>query len=130
ERIDEAKALEERVKRVWMENLSRRFPSLLPDQVWKGLQGYLARTFRCHGLQAAALLDNSIDIAPAYSESLFSLLNESLKEIFSPELRAPARDAILSFFVEIENHPEQETYIEQFVDGVFNYFLLIVDPEF
>jgi hypothetical protein len=129
ERIDEAKALEERVKRAWLENISTRFPSLSSDQVWKGLQGYLARTFRCHGLQAAALLDNSLDIAPAYSESLFSLLNESLKEIFSPELRAPARDAILSFFVELENHPEQGTYIEQLEDGVFHYFSLIVDPE-
>ena len=129
ERIDEAKALEERVKQAWLEVISRRFPSLSPDQVWKGLQDYLARTFRCHGLQAAALLDNSLDIAPAYSESLFSLLNESLKETFSPELRAPARDAILSFFVELENHPEQETYIEQLENGVFNYFSLIVDPE-
>ena len=80
-------------------------------------------------MQAAALLDNTLDIAPAYSESLFSLLNESLKETFSPELRAPARDAILSFFVDIEDHPEQETYIEQLEDGVFNYFSLMVDPE-
>src|SRR5947209_12210707 len=68
ERIDEAMALEERVKQAWLENVSRRFPSLSPDQVWKGLQGYLSRTFRSHGLQAAILLDNSLDIAPAYSE--------------------------------------------------------------
>ena len=71
ERIDEAKTLEERVKQAWLENISRRFPSLSPDQAWKGLQGYLARTFRCHGLQAAALLDNSLDIAPAYSSLLY-----------------------------------------------------------
>lgn len=129
ERIDEARALEERVKQAWLENVSRRFPSLPPDQAWKGLQGYLSRTFRSHGLQAAALLDNSLDIAPAYSESLFSHLNESLKEVFSPELRAPARDAILSFFIDLENHPEQEIYIEQLEEGVFNYFSLMVDPE-
>jgi hypothetical protein len=128
-RIDEAKALEERVKQAWLENISRRFPSLPPEQAWKGLQSYLARTFRCHGLQTAALLDNSLDIAPAYSESIFSLLNESLKEVFSPALRAPARDAILSFFVDIENNPEQNTYIEQLEDGVFNYFSLMVNPE-
>src|SRR5215469_7504637 len=128
-RIDTAKALEERVKQTWLESTSRRFPSLSPDQLWKGLQSYLARTFRCHGLQAAALLDNSLDIAPAYSESLRSLLAESLKETFSPELRAPAKDAILSFFVDLENRPEQVEYIAQLEDGVFNYFSLMVDPE-
>ncbi len=66
---------------------------------------------------------------PAYSESLFSLLNESLREVFSPELLAPARDAILSFFVNLENHSEQVAYIGQLEDGVFNYFSLMVDPE-
>jgi len=129
EKIDAAKALEERVKQAWLETLSRRFPSLSPDEVWKGLQSYLAKTFRCHGLQAAALLDSSPDIAPAYSESLFSHLNESLTEIFPPQLRAPARDAILSFFVDFETHPEQEAYLAQLEDGVFNYFSLMVDPE-
>jgi hypothetical protein len=129
QRIDEAKTLEERVKHRWLENISRRFPSLPSEQVWKGLQGYLARTFRCHGLQTAALLDNSIDIAPAYSESIFSILNESLHEIFSPALRAPAREAILSFFVDLKNNLDQKTYIEQLEDGVFNYFSLMVDPE-
>ena len=129
QRIDEAKTLEERVKHRWLENISRRFPSLPPEQIWKGLQGYLARTFRCHGLQTAALLDNSIDIAPAYSESIFSILNESLHEIFSPALRAPAREAILSFFVDLKNNLDQKTYIEQLEDGVFNYFSLMVDPE-
>lgn len=128
-RIDEAKALEERVKNDWLESISRRFPSLSPDQAWQGLQGYLSRTFRSHGLQTAALLDNSLDIAPAYSESLFSLLNESLREVFSPELLAPARDAILSFFVDLESHSEQVAYIGQLEDGVFNYFSLMVDPE-
>jgi hypothetical protein len=128
-RIDEAKTLEEKVKNDWLESISRRFPSLSPDQAWQGLQGYLSRTFRCHGLQAAALLDNSLDIAPVYSESLFSHLSESLKEVFSPELLAPARDALLSFFVDIESHPEQVAYIEQLEDGVFNYFSLMVDPE-
>ena len=129
QRIDEAKSLEERVKHAWLENISRRFPSLPPEQIWKGLQGYLARTFRCHGLQTAALLDNSIDIAPAYSESIFSLLNESLHEIFSPALRAPAREAILSFFVDLKYNLNQKMYIEQLEDGVFNYFSLMVDPE-
>jgi hypothetical protein len=94
QRIDDAKTIEERVKHAWLANISRRFPSLPPEQVWKGLQGYLARTFRCHGLQTAALLDNSIDIAPAYSESIFSILNESLHEIFSPALRMPSRKLI------------------------------------
>jgi hypothetical protein len=51
QRIDETKTLEERVKLGWLEKISRRFPSLPPEQAWKGLQGYLARTFRCHGLQ-------------------------------------------------------------------------------
>lgn len=129
ERIDETRALEERVKRAWLENIANRFPSLPPEQVWKGLHSYLSRTFRCHGLQAAALLDSSVSVAPIYSESLFSLLNESLKETFPPELRAAARDAILSFFADLKNHPNQEAYIEQLEAGVFNYFSLMVDPE-
>jgi hypothetical protein len=129
QRIDDAKVLEERVKNTWIENISRRFPSLPPEKVWQGLQGYLSRTFRCHGLQTAALLDNTIDIAPAYAESIFSLLNESLHEIFPPALFAPAREAILSFFVSLNNNLDQKMYIQQLEDGVFNYFSLMVDPE-
>src|SRR5947209_11189842 len=37
-RIDEVKALEERVKQEWLEEVSTRFPTLSPQQAWQALQ--------------------------------------------------------------------------------------------
>ena len=51
-RIREVKALEERVRQEWLEEISNRFPILETDQAWKALQGHLASVFRNHGIQA------------------------------------------------------------------------------
>jgi hypothetical protein len=127
-RIGEVKALEERVKQEWLEEISKRFPTLETDQAWKALQGHLASVFRNHGIQAIALLDPSIYTPPEQVENLSSLLNEALKDLFLPEQRAIARDAISSFLSTVGEHPERAKYITQLGDGVFIYFSLTVEP--
>jgi hypothetical protein len=127
-RIGEVKVLEERVKQEWLEEISKRFPTLETDQAWKALQGHLASVFRNHGIQAIALLDPSIYTPPEQVENLSSLLNDALKDLFLPEQRATARDAISSFLSTVGEHPERAKYITQLGDGVFTYFSLTVEP--
>ncbi len=127
-RIREVKALEERVRQEWLEEISIRFPILETDQVWKALQGHLASVFRNHGIQAIALLDSSISTPPEQVENLTSLLNDALKDLFLPEQRATAHDAISSFLATVGEHAERAKYITQLGDGVFSYFSLTVEP--
>ena len=128
ERIDEARAIEDKVKQEWLEEIARKFPALSPDQAWKGLQGHLARVFRIHGIQTAALFDPSIYTPPEYVENLSLLLNDVLKETFAPEQRAIAREAISRFLASVVDHLERTKYIAQLGDGVFTYFSLAVEP--
>ena len=125
-RIDVANTLESNVKQEWFNEISKNLPN---DQAWVVLRKYLAKAFRRHGIQTAALLDTSIDVASEYSESLSSLLNETIKDNLSQELHAVSRKAVSSFLANIGNHPERATYIEQLGDGTFNYFSLTVDPD-
>ncbi|HKF39385.1 MAG TPA: hypothetical protein VKB35_20990, partial [Ktedonobacteraceae bacterium] len=129
ERIDAAKALENSVKEEWLEEIARKFPALSPDQAWKGLQGYLARVFRIHGIQTAALLDPSSYTPPEQIENLASLLNDVLKETFAQERQAMARAAISGFLDSVGDHAERTKYIAQLGNGVFTYFSLTVEPK-
>lgn len=128
-RVGDAIALEDKVKQVWLEEIFKRFPTLPSDQAWVALKGYLARAFRRHGIQTAALLDPSIDIAPEYSESLSFLLDDVLNDIFPIEHRAVAKAAIYNFFADVGKYIDRSTYIAQLADGAFNYFSLTVAPE-
>ncbi len=127
-RIDEAKALENRVKEEWLEEIARTFPILSPDQAWKGLQGHLSRVFRIHGIQTAALFDPSFYTPPEQVENLALLLNDALKDTFAPEQRATAREAISGFLESVGDHAERTRYIAQLGEGVFTYFSLTIEP--
>lgn len=126
--INEAQFLEDNVRQDWLKVVSTSYPSLDTDQAWRALRGYLAQAFRRHGVQTAALLDPSVDIAPAHIESLSSLLDAALTEACVEE-RADARDAISEFFVTVGRYPDRARYIAQLADGAFSYFSLAVAPD-
>lgn len=127
-RIDEVKALEQKVKQEWLEEVARKFPALPVDQIWKALQMHLSSVFRNHGIQAIAILDPLIDTSSEQAENLSSLLNDALKNLFPPEQRIAARNAISGFLATAGEHPERAKYITQLGDGVFTYFSLTVEP--
>src|SRR5258708_32762972 len=124
-RIGEVKALEERVKQEWLEEISKRFPTLEADQAWKALQGHLASVFRNHGIQAIALLDSSIYTPPEQVENLSSLLNHALKILFLPEQRTTSHYAISCFLATVEEHYERPKDITQLGHGVVISVLLL-----
>lgn len=126
--IDEALSLQESIKNGWFAEIVLKFPNLETDQAWIVLYGYLARAFRRHGIQTAALLDPNIDVAPEYSESLSFLLEDVLKDSVSEEQRAATAEAIHLFFANVGKHPNRAKYITQLGDGAFNYFSLTVEP--
>jgi len=126
-RIDEALALEKRVKETWFQELERSFSATYAE-AWKVLRNYLASAFRRHGLQTTALLDPSVEIAPEYSQSLSELLEEALKEIPDGH-RIPLQIAITSFLANAGKNTDRATYIAQLADGTFNYFSLTIAPD-
>lgn len=128
-RIDEANTLENKVKQEWFNEISKSCPNLTNDQAWSVLRKYLAKAFRRHGIQTAALLDPSIDVAPAYSESLSFLLKETLKDNLPQGLHTVVKKAVSGFLANIGSHPERAAYIGQLGDGAFNYFSLTVVPD-
>lgn len=127
-RINKALALEDRVKQNWLEETLARFPTLPVDHMWDSLRAYLAKAFRRHGLQTAALLDPSIETPAEYSDSLSALLRDSLRG-FPPEQQAPALEAISRFLATVGENVDRATYITQLADGVFNYYSLTVAPD-
>jgi len=131
ERLEAAQTLEDRVREEWFKELTAAFPDLLHKQMWNALRSYLAKSFRRHGIQAAALLDPSIETPIDYSVSLSSLLDDALKETFANDNKAVAqvRKAISHFFASIGESPDLATYIAQLADGAFSYFTLTVDPD-
>ena len=128
DQIEEATSLEKRVKENWLWEIAATYPTIPTDQAWKALRGYLQRAFRRHGIQTAALLDPSMEIAPAHSASLSDLLREALVET-DLESDKYARPAIAGFFTAIDRHVDRAKYITQLADAAYGYFSLTVAPD-
>jgi len=129
--IRDAQLLEERVKTQWLEELQTDFPKLPPDQIWKALQTYLCKTFRRHGIQAAALIDPSIDSQPEHDESLSSILRESVGGIaeLPKDLHEGAILAVNNFMASLGGNADRSRYIAQSADGAFNFYTLEVPAD-
>lgn len=129
EKIEESQELEERVKESWLESIAQKYPELPIEKMWPALQGYLSRAFRRHGMQAASLLDPSIDTPGEYAESLSQLLMEVIEDKFDIKERPCARKAVSAFLAEVATDPERTEYIAQLADGAFNFYTLEVSPD-
>jgi hypothetical protein len=128
-RVDAAYALEEEVKTTWQEELLNDYPNLDADLAWRALRYYLAKAFQRHGIQAAALLDPTIENGPEYSENLNVILGEAVQKTFQPEQYQAAKLAMSDFMAMAGTYINRATYISQLADGAFNYFALTISPE-
>lgn len=128
-RVDEVKALEERVKQEWLEEIAVMFPGLSPEQAWRVLQAHLASVFRNYGIQTLSFLDSSMNTPSEHQENLSALLDDALGDILPFEGKATAREAISRFLATIGEHSERTRYIAQLGDGVFTYYSLVVEPQ-
>lgn len=128
ERIDKSQKLEEYVKESWLESIAQKYQELPIEKMWPALQGYLSRAFRRHGMQAASLLDPSIETPGEYAESLSKLLMEVIEDEFDRKERLFARKAVSAFLAEVATDPERSEYITQLADGAFNFYILEVSP--
>lgn len=128
ERSENARHIEARVKEHWFDELSTTYPELPLDPAWTVLRRYLSRTFRRHGIQAAALLDPSIKTDTEYETSLSTILRESIIDELPPELHSLAARAIPDFFVKVGTDQDRSAYVIQLADGAFNFYTLEV-PE-
>lgn len=128
-RIDEARALEDRVRQVWAEELASRWPDLSASEMWTLLQGYLARAFRRHGILTAALLDPTLDQSGLAPASLISLLDDAVSEVLPEARRDAVKQAIGEFLAGVATHQDRAKYIAQLANGAFSYFALAVAPD-
>lgn len=127
-RLDEARSTEESIKSEWLREASLQYPDLPADALWAGLRAYLAKAFRRHGLQTAALLDQRVLQDRAHAESLSSILEGVLRDFFDAKHRSAARAALSSFMASVGANADRARYIAQLADGAFNFYSLEVDP--
>jgi len=126
--IDDAQALEKRVKDAWFGELECSYPDLPADEAWQVLRAYLSRTFRRHGIQAAALLDPTVDTPVEHQASLTLILHDAIDEHDFGDKRCSkdAEAAISSFMAALGTDPDRVSYIVQLADGAFNFYTLEV----
>ena len=128
-RIDNAVALQQRVRDTWVTHVSNAYPKLDPDQSWKALQGYLSRVFRQHVVQTVALLDVSTANTPVHGESLLSILNQVVDSTFPDGQRAEGRAAVQAFLSTVGIDEGASRYVVELADGAFCYYSLVAPPE-
>ena len=129
ERVNDANNLEKQVKENWFEALDAVNVALSKEQLWKALRAYLSRTFRRHGIQAAALVDPTIDTSPENEVSLSRILKEAVDDHFEAGHRDRACNHVSTFLAELGAAPERRQYVSQLADGAFNFFLLEVPSD-
>lgn len=127
--IESAQDLELKVRSRWQKEVSRRWPGLAVDSLWRSLQAYLFRAFRRHGIQTAALLKSDFEIAPEDADGLSVMLKEAVDQEFKGEQAAAASQAVSTFLAESSSYSDRIKYISELADGTFNYFCLATAPE-
>lgn len=129
--IEDSQGLEDRVRTAWFAELAVAYPDLPTDEAWKVLRTYLCRTFRCHGIQATALLDPSIDTPIEHEASLTAILHETINEhgFRNKRLQENAEKAIPNFMATVGTNPDRARYITQLADGAFNFYTLEVPAD-
>jgi hypothetical protein len=129
--IDESQALEDRVKATWFEELDDSYPDLPNDEAWQVLRAYLSRTFRRHGIQAAALLDPTVDTPAEHEASLTAILRQAIDEhgFLDMRLHSDAEGAISEFMAALGTDPDRVRYIVKLADGAFNFYTLEVPAD-
>ncbi len=128
-RLKEIVDLEIRVRDGWLDTLGSEQRALGDEALWKALRSYLAKAFRRHGVQAAALLNPSLREVGTQNLGLGNLMKDVLEEVFTPPRLDTAKQAMSRFFVEIGDSEDRARYITQLADGAFSYFTLEIAPD-
>lgn len=129
--IDDAQSLEDRVKTAWFEQLEVSHPDLPAEDAWKVLRAYLQRTFRRHGIQAAALLDPTVDTPAEHEASLTAILRQAIDEhgFLDAKMRERAEAVVPEFMAALGTDPDRVKYIAQLADAAFNFYTLEVPAD-
>ena len=126
EAIQHSQIIENTVKLAWFNEITDQYPDLPTDIAWQLLRDYLCRIFRRHGIQAAALLDPTIDTPTEYVSSLSLILQQVIKDnkIDDKQIQKTAEKAISGFMADLGSNSNRAIYITQLADGAFNYYTL------
>lgn len=129
--IRDAQSLEGRVRVAWFEQLEDSYPNLPVEDAWEVLRAYLQRTFRRHGIQAAALLDPTVDTPAEHEASLTAILHQAIDEHGFPDknIRANMEAAVSEFMAALGRDPDRIKYIAQLADAAFNFYTLEVPAD-
>lgn len=126
--IKEAQELETRIKNDWAEDLKVNYTSLEFNTCWACLRDYLSEAFLRHGIQAASLLNPSIQLDDIYSQSLTELLSIAVSQVPS-EQQTDVKQVVSYFIATAGEYPDRTKYISQLADGAFSYFSLATSPK-
>ena len=129
QKIEESRTLERDIKSSWFKEIEDSGVELNLDTAWTALQSYLARSFRRHGIQTAALIDSSIEIPNEIEVSLSVMLNEAIDEHVAKEQHKTAHRTISGFLAQVGTDQKRASYIAHLADGAFNFYTLEVPSD-
>ncbi|WP_257306513.1 hypothetical protein [Geothrix campi] len=129
--VDDAQALENRVKDGWVEQLKLTYPNIPEIDALKVLHNYLCITFRRHGIQTAALIDPGVDSPSEYEESLSKILHDVVADNkdLPKHLHKDMIRAVGDFMASLGSDADRSKYIAQIADGAFNFYTLEVPDD-
>jgi hypothetical protein len=125
--INEANNLERQVREEWFTTLDtmESLTSPMKEQLWRGLQSYMASAFKRHGAETVLLLDPSNPISSEIRGTLSTYLDEAVKAHCNNITREMAFRLITGFFT--DSPTNRTRYIAQLLDGTFTYYAITVD---
>jgi hypothetical protein len=128
-RIEEASALEARVRDAWLREVAAVAPEITAEVAWAVLHDYLTQLFRQHGLHTMALIDPTIEAPPELETSQRTLILRAVEAHASKEHKALLFSLIELFFQGIGANPDKIAFIVHLADSVVSYYALVVDPD-
>lgn len=128
-RIEDARALEVRVREQWIAASKETSPSIDPAQAWRALEAYLTRAFRQHGIQTIALIDPSLEVPEEHQASLRAMLRDALDSVCEPTQRPMVEHAISDFLLNASRNADRSAFIARLADCTVSYYSLTVPPD-
>ena len=129
QKVEDARHLEKTIKSSWFKEIEELGLDLDLEATWCALQAYLARSFRRHGIQTAALIDSSIETPNEIEVSLSVMLHDAIEEFISKDKYNTAHRIISDFLAQVGSDDQRTRYITQLADGAFNFYTLEVPPD-
>ncbi|MHB1477879.1 MAG: hypothetical protein ACYCXD_09945, partial [Coriobacteriia bacterium] len=129
EECSSEKALEERVRAAWLDEIAARGLSISGDPLWAALEEFIQSAFARHGMQTAILIDPGFATDDAHEVSLSALRRKAIAKHLSPQVHDLAAELITEFLARVGESNDRVRYVGRLADTAHAFFILHVSPD-